>query len=156
MRKLIRLQPPRELSALLRRAFRGHEPRTFQAELTGPLLIRYSRVGDRAALERLAALDSRTLPEGWFLLAEIGDELVGAAPIDVDEEPVTDPFRPTAELRKLLELQVVYVRRHWRARSAQGAAPGALPNPAPAEPEVDARRDAGKPRAVEVGVARDR
>jgi hypothetical protein len=27
---------------------------------------------------------------------------------------VADPFRPTAELRKLLELQVVYVRRHWR------------------------------------------
>ena len=121
MTKLIRLHRPRELSARLRRAFRGHEPRAFQPELTGPLLIRYSRVGDRAALERLAALDSRTLPAGWFLLAEIGGELVAAAPIDVDEQPVADPFRPTAELRTLLELQVVYVRRHWRelARSKE-------------------------------------
>ena len=117
MKKLIRLHRPRELPARLRWVLRRHEPRTFQPELTGPLLIRYSRVGDRAALERLAALDSRTLPEGWFLIAEIGGELVAAAPIDVDEEPVADPFRPTAEVCKLLELQVVYVRRHWRDRA---------------------------------------
>jgi hypothetical protein len=101
-----------ELSALFRRALGRHELRTFQLELAGPILIRHSRAGDRAALERLAALDSRTLPSGSFLLVEIDGELVAAAPIDVDAEPLQDPFRPTANLRELLTLQVGHVRRH--------------------------------------------
>jgi len=41
-------------------------------------------VGDSVALERLAALDSRGLPEGSFLLVQIDGEPVAAAPIEVD------------------------------------------------------------------------
>ena len=77
-----------------------------------PILIRHSGVGDQAALERLAALDSRTLRAGSFLLAEVDGELVAAAPLDIDEEPLSDPFRPTANLRELLRLQAAHVRRH--------------------------------------------
>ena len=102
----------RELSAHLRRTLGRHELSAFQLELAGPILIRHGEAGDRAALERLAALDSRTLPEGSFLLIEINGELVAAAPIDVDAEPLKDPFRPTANLRQLLRLQVGHVRRH--------------------------------------------
>jgi hypothetical protein len=77
----------RELLARLQRAFGRHELCRFQLELAGPILIRHSGAGDRTALERLAALDSRTLREGSFLLVEVDGELVAAAPIDVDAEP---------------------------------------------------------------------
>jgi hypothetical protein len=70
-------------------------------------VIRYSREGDRAALERLAALDSRKLAAESYLLSEVDGELVAAAALDLDEEPLSDPFRPTASLRELLRL-----RRH--------------------------------------------
>jgi hypothetical protein len=73
------------------------------AELSAAVSIRRSRHGDEAALERLAALDSRTLPDGSFLLAEVGGELVAAVPLEVEAEPLGNPFRPTAEVHKLLE-----------------------------------------------------
>src|SRR6266508_2652779 len=53
----------RDLPARLRRALGSPGHRVYHLELEGPILIRYSGVGDEAALERLAALDSRTLPE---------------------------------------------------------------------------------------------
>jgi hypothetical protein len=79
-------------------------------DLLEPILIRYSRDGDRAALKRLAALDSRRLGEGTFLLAEVDGELVAAAPLELDEEPLSDPFRPTATLRELLRLRARQIR----------------------------------------------
>lgn len=117
----------RDLFAHLRRALGRHEPRAYHLELEGPILIRYSGVGDQGTLKRLAVLDSRTLPEGSFLLVEIDGELVAAAPIDVDAEPLKDPFRPTANLRELLRLQAGHVRRHRDALARHtGAAPRAL------------------------------
>jgi hypothetical protein len=76
-----------------------------------PILIRRSTVCDIPALRRLADLDSRVLPEGVFLLAEVGGELVAAAPIDDDTEPLGDPFRPTAEIRMFLAGQAAALRR---------------------------------------------
>jgi hypothetical protein len=65
-----------------------------------PILIRRSGTGDEAALEGLAALDSRTPPESSFLLAEVDGELMAAVPLDIDDEELLgDPFRPTAERR---------------------------------------------------------
>jgi hypothetical protein len=93
------------------RAGRSRGAETYHLELEGPILIRYSGLGDERALERLAALDSRPLPRGSFLLAEIGGELVAAAPIDVDADLLKNPFRPTANLRELLTLQADHVRR---------------------------------------------
>ena len=90
---------------------RWHNGHSYHLELAGPILIRHSRADDRAALQQLAELDSRTLPEGSFLLAEVGDELVAAAPLDIDCEPLKDPYRPTANVRELLELQARYIRR---------------------------------------------
>jgi hypothetical protein len=90
----------------------GRHAPTPHLDLLEPILIRYSRDGDRAALERLAALDSRRLAEGAFLLAEVDGELVAAAPLDLDEEPLRDPFRPTATLRELLRLRVRHIRRN--------------------------------------------
>jgi len=100
-------------------------------ERAGSFVIRYSCPGDQAELERLAALDGRSLPEGSFLLAEIHGELVAAAPLDVDAEPVSDPFRSTANVRELLRLQAGYVRqpRGVLARPAEAGA-AALPDTA--------------------------
>jgi hypothetical protein len=108
----------RVLSDRIRHAFRSKELRAYHLELEGPILIRYSGVGDQAALERLAALDSRPLPDGPFLLAEIDGDLVVAAPLDANAEPVSDPFRPTANLRELLQQQAELIRRHRGAGSA--------------------------------------
>jgi len=71
-----------------------------------PILIRPSTLLDGAALERLAALDSRSLPDGSFLLAEVDGELVAAAPLEADADSLSDPFRPTHRIREFLELQV--------------------------------------------------
>lgn len=117
----------RDLSSRLRRLTSRDAPNA-PLGLLEPLVIRYSRDGDRAALERLAALDSRALTEGAFLLAEVDGELVAAAPLDVDEEPLSDPFRPTATLRELLR---------WRARQIRSSR------------EVLARAGGPTPRALE-------
>lgn len=46
-----------------------------QPNVLKAVLIRDSQDSDRVALERLAALDSRRLTEGTFLLAELAGEL---------------------------------------------------------------------------------
>jgi hypothetical protein len=97
---------------LLRPLVGKDEPQAFGLELAGSILIRYGNAGDEVALERLAALDSRTLPKSSFLLAEIDGEIVAAAPLDVDAELLRDPFRRTANVRELLSLQAGHVRRH--------------------------------------------
>jgi hypothetical protein len=76
-----------------------------------PIIIRRSEIIDLPALRRLAALDSRRLPEGTFLVAEIGDELVAAAPIESGDAALGDPFRHTADLRRLLERQACSIRQ---------------------------------------------
>lgn len=66
--------------------------------------IRRSRAGDRAALERLAQLDSRRLAEGDLLVAEVDGELRAALPV-VGGSAIADPFAPTAPLVTLLVLR---------------------------------------------------
>jgi hypothetical protein len=58
------------LSSRLRRPLGRERPRA-PLEPHEPLVIRYSREGERAALERLAALDSRKLAAESYLLAEV-------------------------------------------------------------------------------------
>jgi hypothetical protein len=72
-------------------------------DLGGPILLRRSRPDDTTALRRLAELDSRSLPDGAFLLAEVGDVLVDAAPI-------ADPFEPTDDVCHLLQLRARQMR----------------------------------------------
>jgi hypothetical protein len=79
-----------------------------------------------ARLERLAALESRRLPEGSFLLAEVEGELAAASLGIDDEEPLSDPFRPTANLRELLRLQAAHVRRHRGALARPETAQSAI------------------------------
>lgn len=80
-----------------------------------PIIIRRSEIIDLPALRKLAALDSRRLPDGQFLVAEVAGELVAAAPIESDEPALGDPFRPTADIRHLLELQARSIRERLPA-----------------------------------------
>jgi hypothetical protein len=66
--------------------------------------IRRAGADDEAALRRLANLDSTRVPDGPVLIAEIGGQPVAAISV-LSGESFADPFVPTLELRRLLELR---------------------------------------------------
>jgi hypothetical protein len=68
-----------------------------------PITLRLALPADRAALERLAQLDSRPLPPGPHLLAERHGRIDAAISLATGEQ-LADPFRRTAELCALLRL----------------------------------------------------
>ena len=68
------------------------------------ITIRHATHDDSRAVLRLAALDDRPAPRGDALLAFVDGELVAARPLD-GRSPVADPFRHTAHLLDLLEVQ---------------------------------------------------
>jgi hypothetical protein len=76
---------------------------TFRNITEDTMTIRRARPADRAALVRLAQLDSTVAPSGTaVLVAELGDELVAALPLG-GGPPIADPFRRTAEIVATLE-----------------------------------------------------
>lgn len=68
------------------------------------LRIRYARAEDDAALRRLAALDSATVPQPPLLLAEVDGELHVALSL-WDGRAIADPFRKTQALVELLAVR---------------------------------------------------
>jgi hypothetical protein len=66
--------------------------------------IRRAGAGDDAALRRLADLDSTRVPDGPVLMAEIAGHPVAAISV-LSGDSFADPFTPTLELRRLLELR---------------------------------------------------
>ena len=74
---------------------------TRTATATATIMIRPAYADDRAALARLAALDSSAVPAGPLLLAEVDDELRAALSI-TDGLVIADPFFPTLDLVELL------------------------------------------------------
>jgi hypothetical protein len=80
------------------------------------LTIRRLTEDDRAAVLRLAQLDSNRTPEGELLGAEVEGRLLAAISLSTGEA-VLDPFRRTQEIRGLLELRLAQLRR--RERRAQ-------------------------------------
>jgi hypothetical protein len=75
-------------------------------ETTGSphISLRLATAADRAAVSRLAALDSAPVPFGPVLVADLGGEIVAAHSI-ARSRSIADPFRPTADARELLELR---------------------------------------------------
>jgi hypothetical protein len=66
--------------------------------------LRLAVAGDGAALEELAELSGRAKARGPWIVAEVDGRLGAALPL-AGGEPLTDPFRPTAEIRALLSLR---------------------------------------------------
>jgi hypothetical protein len=73
------------------------------APLGGPVKLRLADRCDRRALERLAQLDSRSLPPGPHLVAIRGEAIAAALSLTTGEV-VADPFQRTLELVALLRL----------------------------------------------------
>jgi hypothetical protein len=69
-----------------------------------PVVIRSARGSDAPALRRLAELDSAAVPSGDVLVAETAVGMV-AAHAPATGATVADPFLPTAEVVRLLELR---------------------------------------------------
>jgi hypothetical protein len=105
-----------------------HQLDTITIRLTGP--------EDQPALRRLAALDSSPVPEGWMLLAEVGDEPWAAVEVRTGTA-IADPFRPTADIVALLRMRAARLRGDatdrrraalslLRPRRGRGALPSAV------------------------------
>jgi len=90
------------------------------ATITAPsVLIRAARGSDGSALERLAALDSATVPAGSLLVAE-ADGRVVAAIASSTGKAIADPFLPTADVLALLELRAAGARAPRSRRALAG------------------------------------
>jgi hypothetical protein len=68
------------------------------------IVIRHSQVSDERALVRLAGRDTQSMPQGRLLVAEADGEIRAALPL-AGKGAVADPFHPTAELVRLLEVR---------------------------------------------------
>jgi hypothetical protein len=88
--------------------------------------LRLATEADRGALERLAGLDSRPLPAGPLLIAEVAGRIDAALSLSTDEL-VADPFRRTAELCELLRCRAGHLRR----ASPPSPSPRLQPRPLP-------------------------
>ena len=74
-------------------------------ETTAPhISIRLATDDEDRTLLRLAALDSAPAPRGPVLVADVDGEIVAAHSL-ARARSIADPFRPTAEVRELLELR---------------------------------------------------
>src|SRR5690348_15522551 len=77
--------------------------------------MRLAEPADERALTRLAALDSRRLPAGRLVVGEMGGAIQAAVPL-AGGAAIANPFVPTAELVKLLELRAAQLREREGAR----------------------------------------
>jgi hypothetical protein len=80
------------------------------------ITIRFAYPDDAAAVRRLAALDSKPVPAGPLLIAEVGGELWAAVSVPGARHAIADPFRHTAELVALLRERVERLTTRPRPR----------------------------------------
>lgn len=67
----------------------------------GMVTIRGARSKDESVLTRLAGRDTRPLPRGEVIVAELDGELVAARSL-TGGLAIADPFRPTGQIAELL------------------------------------------------------
>jgi hypothetical protein len=75
-------------------------------ETTGSpqISIRLATEADNSHLIQLAALDSAAAPRGPVLVADLDGDIIAAHSLNRSRS-IADPFRPTADVRALLELR---------------------------------------------------
>ena len=92
-------------------------------ELPDPVLVRRATAADAGRIAELARLDSRKLPQGPFLVAELNGEAVAAMSL-MSGTIVADPFRRTgdaADMLRLRSMQIVEQARRIQARENRAA-----------------------------------
>ena len=87
-------------------------------ELPDPVLVRRATAADAAHIDALARLDSRKLPQGPFLVAELGGEAVAAMSL-TDGTVVADPFRRTRDAADMLRLRAAQLAEQARRTQAR-------------------------------------
>jgi hypothetical protein len=90
------------------------------------ITIRAASVLDRAELRRVAQRDSRPLPDGQLLLAEVNGEAQAAIALTTGEV-IADPFRPTAALVRMLSVRRSQIQGGVRDSHARVASPALSP-----------------------------
>ena len=70
--------------------------------------MRRATAADAPRIAVIARLDSRRLPAGPFLVAELGGEIVAAQSLS-SGAVVADPFRPTADAVAILGLRAAQI-----------------------------------------------
>jgi hypothetical protein len=83
---------------------RRREESSGRAERRRGLTLRHFAERDIDGIRRLAGLDSKPIPTGGVLVAELEGELVAALPLD-GGEALADPFKPTADIVELLRVR---------------------------------------------------
>jgi hypothetical protein len=71
--------------------------------------VRLAEPADREALRRVAELDSAQVPEGELVVAEVAGSIQAALPV-AGGPTIANPFVPTADLVKLLEVRAKHLR----------------------------------------------
>jgi hypothetical protein len=99
------------IADLRRQARNSRLPEEF-GELTEDdgFTVRAASRRDGEAVRMLAALEGVPMPSGPVLVAEVGDEVVAALPLD-GGRPLADPFRPSAHFVELLEVRARQLRK---------------------------------------------
>jgi hypothetical protein len=72
--------------------------------MTDAITIRSATNRDRVGIRELAELDGRPAPAGEMLLGEVGGRLWAAIGVE-DGAVVADPFEPTHQVVRLLEMR---------------------------------------------------
>lgn len=73
------------------------------------ITIRRAGAADGESLVRLAGLDSKHVPPGDFLVAEVDGDECAAVALE-SGELLADPFRPTAHICEMLRLRAARIR----------------------------------------------
>lgn len=92
-------------------------PRPAVSTASADLTIRPATPGDAPSLATLARLDDRRPPAGDVLVAELGDRIVAALPLD-GRPVLTDPWRQVGDVVELLELRSEQLRLARRSPAA--------------------------------------
>ena len=106
------------LQQLINRGRRGRASGRSPLDEGLGITIRFAYPDDTAALRRLATLDSKPVPGGPLLVAEVAGELWAAVSITDEGPPIADPFRYTAELVTLLQERAYRLTRRPRRPQA--------------------------------------
>ena len=83
---------------------------SFTSNNSPDVTIRWAAESDGPALTRLAGLDSKRLPSGALLVADVNGEIWAAVAVE-NGSAIADPFRRSGDLVRLLTTRACQLRK---------------------------------------------